>query len=375
MNRGGYDPLGEPQVRRTYTPEEAGHEKHRKPVTRASYNTRRRRRPSVNWAVVLITLIFVVVIGICLFLLISGLNRKAPDNEAVDPTVPTETTEAVTTEEPLPYETIEIPENQIYFGNLILVNSYNEYVFPEEMEGDIVTIESEKTENYRVSGYSSSIAKTTIDAFNKMTEDCFKETGFSYLQINSAYRSHEDQVTLYAQYERDYGADYAKSYVAVPGFSEHHTGLGVDLNVNVNGSIYYVESYEDCWWFRENCQKYGFILRYPDDKVHMTGISYESWHYRYVGAPHAQIMEDINFCLEEYIDYLKAYTYDGICLGYKEETGVFDITPEEFYEAEGVTMIYYVPAAEKVASTFVPKNCEYTVSGNNVDGFIITCVK
>ena len=157
--------------------------------------------------------------------------------------------------------------------------------------------------------------------------------------------------------------------------SEHHTGLGIDLNVNRDGAISYVESDEGCQWFREKCQEYGFILRYPKDKVHLTGINHESWHYRYVGVPHAQIMEDLNLCLEEYTDYVKSYTYDGICMGYSDETGAFDMKADEFYE-NGGTMIYYVPAEEDgTTSFFVPKDCEYTVSGNNVDGFVVTCEK
>lgn len=370
----GYSPLGEPQVRRTYTPEEAGHDKHRKPVSRLSYNLRRRRRPKVNAAAIILTLVFALVIGICLFLLISGKNRATPPSETTDAEV---TTEEVTTEDPLPYFTLTLSEEEMYSGSLILVNAYNEYRFPEDMEGDIVNIADYKNEYYGMSSYSTSIqaGKTAIDAFNRLTVDFFNETGFKYMQINSSYRSKEAQETLYAQYEKDYGVDYAKQYVAIPGKSEHHTGLGVDLNVNRNGAVSYVESDEGCAWFRENCQKYGFILRYPKDKVHLTGINHESWHYRYVGTPHAQIMEDMNFCLEEYTEYLQDYTYDGICLGYSEETGVFDMKVEEFYERESAVMIYFVPAGEKGAETFVPKGCEYSVSGNNVNGYVITCVK
>lgn len=374
MNGRGYDPLEGPQVKRTYTPEEAGHDKHRRPVSRYSLTRRRRKKVKVNAAAVVVTLVFALVIGLSLFLIISGKNRPDP-NTYEDPTVPEETTEAVTTEDPLPYFTLELFENGIYYGDLILVNSYNEYVFPEEMENDLVTIEDNKSEYCTSSGYSTHISGTALEAFNLMCKDYFDATGFQWLQINSAYRSREHQEQLYSDYVRDYGEEYAKQYVANPGFSEHHTGLGIDLNVNRNGAISYIESDEGCAWFRENCNNYGFILRYPDDKVHLTGISYESWHYRYVGLPHSQIMKDMNFCHEEYIDYIKAFTYDTNCLGYSVETGVYDVKPEEFYEAERGVMIYFVPGGEKSVETFVPKDCEYTVSGNNVDGFIITCVK
>ncbi len=375
----GYGPLGEPQIRRTYTPEEAGHDKHRKPVSRLSYNRRRRKRLEVNVAAVGIIAAFVIIVGLCIFLIVSGATRTENNGKDEETTVTLEgvDTEEVTTEDPLPYFTLELSPAEVHTGDLILVNAQNEYYFPEDMEGDIVIISEHKNEYYGLSSYSTSIkvGKVTLDAFNRLTEDCFNETGFKYLQINSSYRSKEEQETLYAQYEKDYGVDYAKAYVAIPGKSEHHTGLGIDLNVNRSGAISYVESDEDCAWFRERCQEYGFILRYPKDKVHMTGISHESWHYRYVGVPHAQIMEDMNFCLEEYTDYLKSYTYSGICLGYDKDTGVYDMKAEEFYEAESAVMIYYVPAGEDGAETFVPKDCEYTVSGNNVDGYVITCTK
>lgn len=378
----GYGPMGEPQVKRTYTPEEAGHDKHRKPVSRFSYGHRRRKkRPTVNVAAVIITLVFALIIGLCLFLIISGKNRVT-DSGVKDPAkdvLAEETTEAVTTEDPLPYFTLALEERQIYYGDLILVNAYNEYFFPEEAESEIAVIAEEKNEYYGLSDYTSSteLSSIAIDAFNRMTLDFFNETGFKWLQVNSAYRDLESQTQIYADYARDYGEDYAKAYVANPGFSEHHTGLGVDVNVNIEGTVMPVVDNAECQWFRDRCQDYGFVLRYPEDKVHLTGINHESWHYRYVGVPHAQIMEDLNYCLEEYIDYLKSYTYDTICLGYLPETGVYDMTAEEFYEAESGTMIYYVGydiTAEK-NETFVPKDCEYTVSGNNVDGYIITCTK
>ena len=373
MQRNGFDPLGEPQVKRTYTPEEAGHEKHRRPVSRTSYNMRRRARPKVNGAAVTVTVIFALVIGISLFLILSGRNiPKPPEENGHVGTL--ETTDAVTTEDPRPYFTLELSRDEVNEGALILVNAYNEYVFPESMEGDLVSIVDNKSEYCHTSGYSTLIAGQAIKAFNTMCADYYSETGFQWLQINSAYRSREAQEKLYADYERDYGADYAAKYVANPGYSEHHTGLGIDLNVNRNGAISYIESDEGCAWFRDRCNDYGFILRYPDDKVHLTGISYESWHYRYVGKPHARIMKDMNLCLEEYVDYVKSYTYDGNCLGYSEETGVFDMKAEEFYE-NGGTMIYYVPAEEETTAVLVPKDCTYTVSGNNVDGFIVTCTK
>ncbi len=393
--RSNYAPYGEPEIKRTYTPEEAGHDKHRKPVTRLSYNTRRRKRKKPNVGVILLVALFILVAVACIIFIISGLNNpaKVPDNdkstplgsgktedELLEQIICPETDNSDKKEEDLlPYTVLTLTEAEMHSGNLILVNSYNEYLFPEDMEGDIVNITNHKNGYYGTSGYNTAvnISKPVLDVFNKMTEDYYNETGFMWLQINSAYRSLEHQQQLYSDYLRDFGQDYVDQYVADPGFSEHHTGLGIDINVNRNGAISYVESDDGCAWFRDKCQEYGFILRYPADKVHVTGISFESWHYRYVGAPHAQIMEDMNLCLEEYIDYVKAYTYSGECLGYTAENGAYPMTAEEFYEAESGIMIYYVAADAEKGETEVniPKDCEYSISGNNVDGYIITCEK
>ncbi|MDD6094713.1 MAG: M15 family metallopeptidase [Clostridia bacterium] len=357
-----------PQVKRTYTPEEAGHEKRRRPVSR--YSVKRIKKKKPNPGVLLLVLVFAAIFAVTIYLIASGKSRTELPADTTDYFSDSVTDQTVTTDDGLPYTVITVPSEQMYYGDLILVNSQNEYFFPEAAEQNIVDIKSAKNEYYGLSSYSTGLSKNVIEQFNTLCTDYYNYSGFKWMQVNSAYRSKQEQIDLYAEYTELYGADYAKAYVATPGFSEHHTGLALDLNVNVDGSIYYVESYEGCDWFRENAKNYGFILRYPDDKVHMTGISYESWHYRYVGTPHSQIMSDMNFCLEEYINYLKNYTYDTVCLGYDAATGVRDIPGGEEYD--GGVMIYYVPCEGEETKVKVPKNSEYTVSGNNVDGFVVT---
>ena len=63
-------------------------------------------------------------------------------------------------------------------------------------------------------------------------------------------------------------------------------------------------------WLQENCYKFGFVLRFPEDKTDITGILYESWHFRYVGRYHATRMKELGMCLEEYVEYLMPYGYD-----------------------------------------------------------------
>ncbi len=359
------------EVKRTYTPEEAGHGRRRRPVSR--YRRRRRRPP--NPGVLLITLIFAVVFGICIYLLVSGRNMPEENMLSLE----SGTTENAKDENVVLQEDREqiltLTEEEVHTGELILVNYAYPYTFPEDAEAEITLVTTLKNDKYYVRDNTSKLRKITIEKFNLLTEAYYAATGFSSMQVNSGYRSYQDQVDLYADYVATNGEEYAKAYVANPGYSEHHTGLAMDLNVYVPGEgTYYVESYEPCAWFRENCEDYGFILRYPEEKVYITGINYESWHYRYVGTPHAQIMEERDLCLEEYIDFLKSYTYDGTRLLYSQETGTSEpLESEETFDS-GI-LIYYVEAEKGETQCKIPAGCTYTVSGNNVDGFIVTAQK
>ena len=129
------------------------------------------------------------------------------------------------------------------------------------------------------------------------------------LFVRDGYRSHEEQIAIMDDYIDAYlneGYDYeiakekAEDYVAIPGTSEHELGLSVDINAD-NA---YVEDYEVYDWLDQNAHQYGFIKRYNDDKIAITKINNEPWHYRYVGVEHATYMHEHNLCLEEYLAYL-----------------------------------------------------------------------
>ena len=118
-------------------------------------------------------------------------------------------------------------------------------------------------------------------------------------------------------------------------------------------------------WMEQNCAKYGFVVRYDGSKFEKTGILDESWHYRYVGVPHATYMMENNLCLEEYLELLKnSYAYPN-------EPLTVSANDTEY-------LIYYVPVSSD-STTFVPVPPEsvgtYEISGNNVDGFIVTVTK
>ncbi len=119
--------------------------------------------------------------------------------------------------------------------------------------------------------------------------DAAKQAGFA-LPIKSAYRSWNDQNYIFNGYVRDDGLENALTYSARPGHSEHQTGLAMDLLTasTVESKTEKFKSTLD--WLADNAHEYGFILRYPNEKSHITGYIYEPWHYRYVGTELAQVL-------------------------------------------------------------------------------------
>ena len=119
------------------------------------------------------------------------------------------------------------------------------------------------------------------------------------LRAISTYRTYEYQENLYQNYAKQDGINKADTYSARPGFSEHHTGLAIDID-NTKTSYLNFENTEEFKWMQDNAYKYGFILRYKKDKEDITGYIYEPWHYRYVGSKVAKYIQENNLTFEEY---------------------------------------------------------------------------
>lgn len=128
------------------------------------------------------------------------------------------------------------------------------------------------------SDYGNGLASITQSAFNKMNADA-KSLGLN-LWIASGYRSYWTQNTLYNNYVAADGKEEADTYSARPGYSEHQTGLAFDLN-SVESSF---ANTDEGKWVKDNCYRYGLIIRYPKGKENITGYMYEPWHLRYVGV-------------------------------------------------------------------------------------------
>ena len=172
---------------------------------------------------------------------------------------------------------------------------------------DVAQIKSKYTSGAESSKYLDS---RIVDKFVEMCKAAEKD-GVS-LKAVSAYRSYSYQQTLYrnrvqrCMNEEGLSEADAKvkaaTIVAVPGTSEHHLGLAVDIN-SVEESFENTKAFE---WLQKNAENYGFIMRFPKDKQSITKIIYEPWHYRYVGIEHAKAINEKGMCLEEYIQYLSS---------------------------------------------------------------------
>ncbi|NFI58109.1 D-alanyl-D-alanine carboxypeptidase family protein, partial [Clostridium botulinum] len=124
-----------------------------------------------------------------------------------------------------------------------------------------------------------------------------KKEGITLLG-NSAYRSYKSQKNTYNNRVKTAGKESADAYVAEPGFSEHQTGMCIDIT---NEDKYFLKGTKEADWLAENCYRFGFIIRYPYGKRNITGIEYEPWHIRYVGKKAAKYIYDNKITLEEYL--------------------------------------------------------------------------
>lgn len=129
----------------------------------------------------------------------------------------------------------------------------------------------------------------------------------------SGWRSREEQQSIWDETWAKEGEAFTRQYVALPGCSEHETGLAIDLGLAGPDIDFIRPHFPDrgvCAAFKRRAADYGFILRYPAGKEHITGIAHEPWHFRYVGTPHAGIMVRLGLALEEYLDLLHQHPID-----------------------------------------------------------------
>ena len=254
-------------------------------------------------------------------------------------------------------------------GDLILVNAQNSYALTD-------TIGSKLTNLYGYEGHGSyyvlpdsntKIRSTIISAMKQLIFDMVDANSntlgtsseFDRLYITSAYR---DTAT-----QEGYNSSNPNRYPELAGYTEHHTGLAFDLKVMSKEATISLRDNE-YEWLEAHCAEYGFIIRYDASKSALTGIADEPYHLRYVGVPHATYMTERDLCLEEYMELLR-------------NSHRYDQTPLEIKAGEQEYLVYYVAADTAEGATFtsipVPPASEgtYSISGDNMNGFIVTVTK
>ncbi len=181
------------------------------------------------------------------------------------------------------------------FGRLLLINGEN--ALPQDYDANVRQYLVEIDPKYRNNNYVTQIHRDVYPYITAMVAAAQKD-GVD-LRVWSPFRSYAIQNDLFQKQVNRVGGDEAKAatVVARPGTSEHNTGLCADFNMADDA----FESTPMYTWMCENAEDYGFILRYPKGKEHITGVIYESWHWRFVGIENAKQINQLGLTLEEYI--------------------------------------------------------------------------
>ncbi|MBR0378255.1 MAG: M15 family metallopeptidase [Lachnospiraceae bacterium] len=328
---------------------------------RAKARRRLAQKRKQKQRVAVIFLVIIAILIVILFMMERNKNGKntgtkqnaGPETQNSDVTMSVDTSEP--SEQAESVKMLNLTAEQMHSGDLVLVNGSYAYDFEANASTiSLANIHDTQSFSYPVGKEDFQVAGRIMPYLDQLVDACDSAVGSKMTGVASAYRSMEYQQSVWDEMSELYGEEYARSYVAVPGYSEHHTGLSVDMSIYYeDGSEGTFSESENAVWMNENSYHYGFVRRYAEDKVEVTGISNEAWHFRYVGIPHATYMATNNLCLEEYIDYLRANARSDNPLTIICDSGTYEV----FFTTE---------------TTLEEPDGEYTISGNNVDGYIIT---
>lgn len=248
---------------------------------KTQYKRRKKSKKRLNSKVLLI--IILIVVFIIIMNIFKSINKEEEQLNVI------EVSENLQTIEDKPIIKKELD------WSLTLVNSENKV--PENYQLELTKID-------KIREFDSRAIEYLNDMLNAIKKD-----GITNIWVQSAYRSIEEQETVYNKKVKEYmnqgktkeeAQDCTEKVINKPGYSEHNLGLAVDFNY-VETKFEETKAFE---WLVKNAEQYGFILRYPTEKHDITKVDYEPWHWRYVGEEHAKKMNELNLCLEEYIEYL-----------------------------------------------------------------------
>ena len=245
------------------------------------------------------------------------------------------------------FTNISVEAAQVGNGDLIVVNPLHEYKF-QTGDTNLVTLYDHINEFYKVKDNILMLDENVVNQLNALM---------------AAYASSPDLNIIYGYRTLEEQNDkYSSALSKIPGgYSDFHTGRLIEIGIFPEGQDSYFYSADgDYAWFAQNAPNYGFTLRYPQGKESITGDESRGYAYRYVGIPHAIYMTQNNLCLEQYVQQLKTYTNTNP-LKITNGTSEYEV----YYVAQNTT-------ANAPTDVPVPSSKPYTISGNNIDGFIIT---
>ncbi len=234
-------------------------------------------------------------------------------------------------------------------------------------EGDLILINRRYPCQFTADTTLVPVAEQSTVLYNKKAAVLLNELmstihGWDFIVPVSGARSFTEQQKIWNDSLTANGSDYTKTYVALPGHSEHETGLAIDLGLRQEPLDFICPAFPYtgiCQKFREESVNYGFIERYPSGKEDITGIGHEPWHFRYVGIPHAKIMTDLALTLEEYLPFLEQFRHG--------------MNPyHTFAKGREILVSYQAAAPGGETKLSLDTRYPYSISGNNVNGFLIT---
>ena len=243
-----------------------------------------------------------------------------------------------------------LKQSDIYKGSLILVNKTHPIIKSADINNlSCLNINKDILLEQKATKY-----------FMRLINDLKCETKIIPI---SGYRSYEEQKNIYSDSLAANGREFTQQYVALPDCSEHQTGLAIDVAKNSDKIDFIRPDFPNsglCAKFKKEASDYGFIQRYKKEKEKLTGISCEPWHFRYVGIPHAKIIDQNNFCLEEYLIFIKKFEYQKEHLKIKINQNQIEIFYIDFKKTERINL---------------DNHNLFDISGDNEDGFIASIIR
>ena len=261
----------------------------------------------------------------------------------------------------------------IKIGNLLSISDSYTYVIPSDFSNMVNLYQYRKNSDnvskveingkltYSLTADDIAIEATTCDAFNQMILDYCKTLDLSSANQNSA----SNLVVAWGGYTEGTANEYADDIANISkGFYDHGLGTTLTLKTFSPSTVVTEEILKnDYLWIYENAHKYGFIIRYPNACKNHTGLdSTKRVHLRYIGVEHATYIHQNNICFEEYLELLRNQ--------HNSPDKALNIQV-----ADASYLVYYIKYTGNPTSIPVPKNSTYTISGDNMNGFIVTVEK